>query len=233
MHRGGGGVENDDVETVSHSHVMHWVRKWWCWDVLTLSPVKLPEITASISSETKLWSQLPGKIMIIIIIIIALIILTFWDESTFVRVQLGKLLPAQRIPWSRQKNTSKMTLETKKMVMETKKMMMWKMSTMNRVEDLIFCSASPPPWRAFQSSANSDWSIPLFPSLSACHNDDGDDDDDEDDEDDDDGDDEDDVFFAFSPHRVFASQAFESNSRLSVTLMDGAEMVGRMANQVF
>ena len=33
----------------------------------------------------------------------ALIILTFWDESTFVRVQLGKLLPAQRIPWSRQK----------------------------------------------------------------------------------------------------------------------------------
>ena len=57
MHRGGGGVENDDVETVSHSHVMHWVRKWWCWDVLTLSPVKLPEITASISSETKLWSR--------------------------------------------------------------------------------------------------------------------------------------------------------------------------------
>ena len=41
------------------------------------------------------------------------------------------------------------------------------------------------------------------------------------------------MFFAFSPRRVFASQAFESNSRLSVTLMDGAEMVGRMANQVF
>ena len=39
----------------------------------------------------------------IIIIIMALIILTFWDESTFVRVQLGKLLPAQRISWSRQK----------------------------------------------------------------------------------------------------------------------------------
>ena len=46
--------------------------------------------------------SLPGKI-IIIIIIMALIILTFWDESTFVRVQLGKLLPAQRIPWSGQK----------------------------------------------------------------------------------------------------------------------------------
>ena len=41
--------------------------------------------------------------MIKIVIIRALIILTFWDESTFVRVQLGKLLPAQRIPWSRQK----------------------------------------------------------------------------------------------------------------------------------
>ena len=40
-------------------------------------------------------------------------------------------------------------------------------------------------------------------------------------------------FLPFLPHRVFASQAFESNSRLSVTLMDGAEMVGRMANQVF
>ena len=40
-------------------------------------------------------------------------------------------------------------------------------------------------------------------------------------------------FWLLPPHRVFASQAFESNSRLSVTLMDGAEMVGRMANQVF
>ena len=131
------------------------------------------------------WNKVMIKIiMVIIIIIMALINLTFWDESTFVRVQLGKLLPAQRIPWSRQKNTSKMTMETKKMVMETKNMMMWKMSTMKRVEDLIFCSASPPPWRAFQSSANSDWSIPLFPSLSACHNDDDDDDDEEEEEED-------------------------------------------------
>ena len=79
-------------------------------------------------------------------------------------------------------NTSKMTMETK-MVMKTKNMMMWKMSTMKNGEDLIFCSASPPPWRAFQSSANSDWSIPLFPSLSACHNDDDDEEEEEEEED--------------------------------------------------
>ena len=31
---------------------------------------------------------------------------------------------------------------------------------------------------------------------------------------------------------VFVSQAFERNGRVSVTVMDGEEMVGRMANQV-
>ena len=30
----------------------------------------------------------------------------------------------------------------------------------------------------------------------------------------------------------FAGQAFESNGRVSVTVMDGEEMVGRMADQV-
>ena len=31
---------------------------------------------------------------------------------------------------------------------------------------------------------------------------------------------------------LFAGQAFESNGRVSVTVMDGEEMVGRMADQV-
>ena len=33
-------------------------------------------------------------------------------------------------------------------------------------------------------------------------------------------------------HRLFAGQAFESNGGVSVTVMDGEEMVGRMADQV-
>ena len=37
-------------------------------------------------------------------------------------------------------------------------------------------------------------------------------------------------FYRF--HRLFAGQAFESNGGVSVTVMDGEEMVGRMANQV-
>ena len=37
-------------------------------------------------------------------------------------------------------------------------------------------------------------------------------------------------FYRF--HRLFAGQAFESNGGVSVTVMDGEEMVGRMADQV-
>ena len=33
-------------------------------------------------------------------------------------------------------------------------------------------------------------------------------------------------------YHVFAVQAFESNGRVSVTVMDGEEMVGQMAEQV-